>query len=164
MLLLFFFLPQSCATASDLRKRNTPSVRSSHLIRPGFVSGFSKMSLMNSHRCVPRGAVGRPRETVNSTDTNNSGSECFASTYCVSWWDHDATATSWHLGEIMKRTSDSVLWLIRWLAGQNKMWGNVTGSRNLAHQDWRRFESQQARWVAPKDRRFLCLEWKMVNF
>lgn len=53
MLLLFFFLPHSCATASDLRKRKTPSVRSSHLISPGFRSGFSRMSLMNSHKWVP---------------------------------------------------------------------------------------------------------------
>lgn len=64
MLLLFFFLPHSCATASDLRKRKTPSVRSSHLIRPGFRSGFSKMSLMNSHKWVPLGSVEQKKVQV----------------------------------------------------------------------------------------------------
>ncbi|KAG9337011.1 hypothetical protein JZ751_029928 [Albula glossodonta] len=40
----------TCATASDLRKRNTPADRSSHFISPGFRSGFSRMSRINSQR------------------------------------------------------------------------------------------------------------------
>lgn len=59
MLLFLFFCPQSCATASDLRNLKTPSVRSSHFISPLFFSGLIRMSRMNSHRWVPRGAVAR---------------------------------------------------------------------------------------------------------
>lgn len=56
MLLFFFFWPHIWATASDLRNLKTPSRRSSHFIRPWFFSGWIRMSLMNSHRWVPRGA------------------------------------------------------------------------------------------------------------
>lgn len=57
MLLLFFFFPHSWATASDFKNLKMPSDRSSHLINPGFLSGFRRISRINSHKWVPLGSV-----------------------------------------------------------------------------------------------------------
>lgn len=104
MLLLFFFLPHSCATASDLRKRKTPSVRSSHLISPGFRSGFSRMSLMNSHKWVPLGSM-QKESRLNCRNKHNClfrfhiwrGVDI---TYYAFWPDEDGWKTFWYLREV----------------------------------------------------------------
>lgn len=112
MLLLFFFFPHNCATASDLRKRKTPSVRSSHLIRPGFLSGFSRMSLMNSHKCVPLWS-GAGREGIYNMEYGNLHREnniktAFYATYCVFWPEQNDVWAFFHLKE-KKRSIKVVL-------------------------------------------------------
>ena len=113
MLLLFFFLPHSCATASDFRKRKTPSVRSSHLINPGCRSGFSRMSLINSHRWVPLGSVGRDSRCLNKNVielVKNKKMTTVHNTYWVFWPDRNDLKTFWHLRETIQVTDCQCLW------------------------------------------------------
>lgn len=108
MLLLFFFFPHNWATASDFRNLKTPSVRSSHLISPGFRSGFRRMSLMNSHKWVPLGSV--ETQSGDSRAMNNqmiSKTLCKKKTpkkktYCAFWLNDFDWKIAWCLSEKKK--------------------------------------------------------------